>query len=131
MGVFLHSFGGTVPGCVVCRLFEYVRGSVSLNRSSLGGTSIFHVVYSQYTSVVRYRLIRFLHWIVKPILKRSFRNGCSSTCYFSQKKQYSYTNVPAGTALFSLDTVFLHERQRGPKTARVVCMARALRCSDE
>ena len=38
MWVFLHSFGGTVPGCVVCRLFEYVWGCVSPNRNSFGGT---------------------------------------------------------------------------------------------
>ena len=71
MGVFLRSFEGTVPGGVVCRLFGYVWGVR---------------FYSQCTSVIRYRLVRFLPWIVKLILKISFRNGCSSTCYFSQKK---------------------------------------------
>ena len=81
---------GYNSGCAVCILFGYVRGCfstrlgiiprlcslqivwirmgcVSPNKSSLGGT-------------VRYRLIRFLPWIVKPILRRSFRKGCSSTC---------------------------------------------------
>ena len=38
MGVFLHSFGGTVPGCVVCRLFGHVWRCISSNRNSFGGT---------------------------------------------------------------------------------------------
>ena len=45
-------------------------------------TSIFDVVYAKCASDIRYRLIRFLPRIVKPVHKRSFRNGCSSTCLF-------------------------------------------------
>ena len=83
------SLGGTIPGCAVCRLFGYVWGCVSPNRNSFGDSipAVQSVdcldTYggvSLCTSVIRYRLIRFLPWIVKPILKRSFRNGCSSTC---------------------------------------------------